>query len=89
MLVRWLGFWLMPTLNLTPHFTRRLAIAQGVLVKLRQLSPPGLGLLSHLNQKPVQAVILPILTYGADWLIPSVLNMKKLDVFYNKALDGR
>lgn len=84
--VRWLGYWFTPALETSVHFSKRLALAQGAFSIVRQLSPPGKGLPSYMNRKLATGLILPILLYGADLLVPNAAMLKKLKVFWNRVL---
>jgi len=44
--VRWLGYWLTPTIQSSIHFRRRLALAQASFTPVQQLSVAGKGLSS-------------------------------------------
>jgi len=81
--VRWLGYWLTPTIQSSTHFRRRLALAQASLTTIRQLSAAGKGLSSWCNRNLVFGAILPILTYGCDLFTLDVTVLKKLDSFWH------
>jgi hypothetical protein len=85
-LVRWLGYWFTPSLETSPHFAKRLALAQGAFAIVRQLSPPGKGLPPYLNRRLAVGLILPILSYGADLLVPNASSLHKMEVFWNRVL---
>jgi len=44
--VRWLGYWLTPTIHSSVHFLRGLALAKASFTSMRQLSAAGKGLSS-------------------------------------------
>jgi len=84
--VRWLGYWLTPTLHSSVHFLRWLALAKASFATIRQLSAAGKGLSSWCNRKLVFGAILPILTYGCDLLVPDTATLKKLNSFRHVVL---
>src|SRR5437588_4144748 len=71
-LVHWLGYWFTPSMDTTPHFTKRLALAQAAFATIKQLSSPGSGLPPYLNRSRAIALLLPILIYGCDLFSPNV-----------------
>jgi len=81
--VRWLGYWLTPTIHSSVHFLRRLALAKASCPSIRQLSAAGKGLSSWYNRKLVFGSILPILTYGCDLFVPGAATLKKLNSFWH------
>ena len=84
--VRWLGYWLTPTIQSSIHFRRQLALVQASFTTIRLLSASGKGLSSWCNRKPVFGAILPILIYGHDLLTPDAATLKKLDSFWHEVL---
>jgi len=84
--VRWLGYWLTPTLHSSVHFLRRLALAKASFASIRQLSAAGKGLSSWCNRKLVFGAILPILTYGCDRFVPDAATLRKLNSFWHVVL---
>jgi len=84
--VRWLGYWLPPTIHSCVHFLRRLALAKASFTSIRQLSAAGKGLSSWCNRKLVFGAILPILTYGCDLFVPDTVTLKKLNSFWHGVL---
>lgn len=84
--VRWLGHWFTPTLESSVHFSKGLALAQDAFSIVRQLSLPGKGLSSYINRRLATGLILPILLYGSDLLVPNVAMLKTLMVFWNRVL---
>jgi len=84
--VRWLGYWLTPTLHSSVHFLRRLALAKASFTTIRQLSAAGKGLSSWCNRKLLFGAILPILTYGCDLFVPHAATLRKLDTFWHVVL---
>src|SRR5437868_4948785 len=85
-LVCWLGYWFTPSMDTTPHFTKRLALAQGAFATIKQLSSPGSGLPPYLNRRLAMGLLLPILTYGCDLFSPNVTMQDKMTVFWNKVM---
>ena len=64
-------------------FHKRLALAHGAFSIIKQLSPPGMGLALYMNQRLASGLILSILTYGADLLVPKSAMLNKMTVFWN------
>jgi len=84
--VRWLGYWLTPTLHSSVHLLRALAQAKASFTRIRQLSAAGKGLSSGCNRKLVFGAILPILTYGCDLFVPDAASLRKLNLFWHVVL---
>ena len=84
--VRWLGYWLNPTMHYCVHFLRRLALAKASFLSIRQLSAAGKGLSSWCNRKLVFGAILPILTYCCDLYVLDTATLKKLNAFWHGVL---
>ena len=82
--VRWLGYWLAADLSPSQHFTRPLALAQAAFATVRRLSPPGSGLPPHLAHRLAVSLLLPILLYGADLLVPGKGLYSKMEVFWRQ-----
>ena len=82
--VRWLGYWFTPTLSTNPHFSRRLALAQGAFEAVKSLSPPGKGLSPFLCHRLASSLIAPVLLYGADLFTPRLKMQDKLDTFWRR-----
>ena len=68
---RWLGYWLSPALNTSHHFNHRLALANASFSFQKRLSSPGGGTRPFLAHRVTMGLFLPILTYGADLLVPN------------------
>jgi len=84
--VRWLGYWLTPTLHSSVHSLRGLALAKASFTTIRQLSAAGKGLSSWCNRKLVFGAILPILTYGCDLFVSDTATLKKFNSFWHVVL---
>ena len=84
--VRWLGYWLTPTLPSSVHFLRQLALANDSFATIRQLIAAGKGLSSWCNRKLVFGAILPVLTYGCDLFVPDTATLRKFDSFWHVVL---
>jgi len=84
--VRWLGYWLTPTIHSSVHFLRQLVLAKASFATIRQLSAAGKGLSSWCNRKLVFSAILSILTYGYDLCVPDGATLKKLNSFWHGVL---
>jgi len=83
--LRWLGYWFIPSLSTTSHFTKRLAKVQAAFVAIKRLSPPGMGLPPFLCHHPASSLLFPILGYGGDVFTPTVHMMRKLSAFWHQA----
>ena len=70
-MVRWLGYWLSPALSTSHHFNHRLALAKASFSFIKRLSSPGGGTRHFLAHSVGMGLFLPILTYGADLLVPN------------------
>ena len=81
--VRCLGFWLTPPLNSQQHFSRRLALARASFSFVKRLSSPGAGIRPFLAHRIAQGLLLPIVTYGADFLIPNTQSLTALNSFWH------
>jgi len=84
--VRWLGYWLTPTLHSSTHFLRWLALAKASFTTIRHLSAAGKGLSSWGNRKLVFGAILHILTYGCDLFVPDAATLGKFNAFWHVVL---
>ena len=82
--VRRLGYWFTPVLDPAAHFSRHLALAQGAFALICRLGPPGAGLPPYLCHRLANALVAPILLYGADLFTPSVGTTSRLDTFWRK-----
>jgi len=82
--IRWLGYWFTPALDPAAHFSRRLALAQGVFGLIRRLSPPGAGLPPYLCHRLATSLVAPILLYSAHLFTPSVGTTARLDTFWRQ-----
>ena len=84
--VRWLGYWLTPTIDSSVHFLRHLALAKAFFTSIRQLSAAGKGLSSWCNRKLVFGAILPILACGSDLFVLDAATLKKINSFCHSVL---
>src|SRR5205807_2615223 len=82
--LRWLGYWLSAEQSTSPHFSRKLALSQAAFATVKRLSPPGTGLAPHLAHRLSYALLLPILLYGADLLVPTKGMLGKMKVFWRQ-----
>ena len=67
----WLGYWFVPNLASSAHFSRRLALSQAAFSSVRPLSDAGKGVSPHLCHQLAYCLIFPILSYGADLFTPT------------------
>ena len=79
--VRWLGYWLSPALNTSHHFNHRLALANASFSFVKRLSSPGGGTRPFLAHRVAMGLFLPILTYGADLLVPNHRTTQRMNSF--------
>ena len=79
--LRWLGYWFVPNLASSSHFSRRLALSQATFSAVRRLSHAGKGVSPHLCHRLASCLKLPILSYGADLYTPTkaLLNKREVD----------
>ena len=57
--VRWLGYWLTPSMSTSAHFVKRLAKAQAAFVAIKRLFPPGKGLPPFLCHQLASLCLFP------------------------------
>ena len=81
--VRCLGFWLTPPLNSQQHFSRRLALARASFSFVKRLSSPDAGIRPFLTYRIAQGLLLPIATYGANFLISNTRSLNALNSFWH------
>ena len=79
--VRWLGYWLSPALNTFHHFNHRLVLAKAYFSFIKRLYSPGRGTRPFLAHPVAMGLFLPILTYGADILIPNHRTTQSMNFF--------
>jgi len=72
-------------LDLSAHFSHRLALTQGAFALIRCLSPPGAGLAPYLYHRLPTFLVATILLYGADLFTASAGAMARLNTFWHKA----
>ena len=82
--VRWLGYWLSPSLNTSHHFNHRLALANAFFSYVKRLSSPGGGTRPFLAHRVAMGLFLPILTYGADLLVPNHHTTQSMSSFWHR-----
>jgi len=82
--LRWLGYWFVPNLASSAHFSRHLALSQAAFAAVRRLSAYGLGVCPHLGHRLAFSVLFPILGYGADLFVPSKGLLSKMEVNWRK-----
>lgn len=79
--VRWLGYWFTPNATTTPHFRRRLTLANGAFAIVKSLAPPGARLTPFWAHRLARSLLLPVVSYGADLFSPNKTIVHKLEVF--------
>jgi len=82
--LRWLGYWFMPSLSSSTHFSRRLGRAQRAFTLMRCLSPPVAGRAPYLCHRLATSLVAPILLYGSDLFTPNVGSLSRLNPFWHK-----
>jgi len=82
--LRWLGYWSVPNLASSAHFSRRLALSQAAFAAVRRLSSYGSGVSPHLCHRLALSLLFPILTYGADLFVPSKGLLSKMEVHWKQ-----
>ena len=82
--VRWLGYWLSPALNTSHHFNHCLALANASFSFVKRLSSPGGGTRPFLAHRAAMGLFLPILTYGADLLVPNHRTTQSMNSFWHR-----
>ena len=82
--LRWLGYWFVPNLASSAHFSRRLALSQAAFSSVRRLSDAGKGVSPHLCHRLAYCLMFPILSYGADLFTPSKGLLNKMEVHWRQ-----
>jgi len=82
--VKWLGYWLADNGETARHFTKRLSRAQGAFSRFQRLSLPGKGLSPYGARRLAKGILLPLLLYGAEFLVPSKTMLNKMQKFWNR-----
>ena len=78
--------WLLvhPQCHETPHFRRRLTLANGAFAIIKRLAPPGAGITPLWAHRLARSLLLPVLAYGADLSTPNGAMLPKQDVFWHR-----
>ena len=82
--LRWLGYWFVPNISSSAHFSRRLALSQAAFAAVRRLSSACGGLPPHLCHRLAYSLLFPILSYGADLFVPTKGLLSKMDVHWRQ-----
>ena len=82
--VRWRGYCLSPAINTSHHFNHRLTLANASFSFVKRLSSPGGGTRPFLTHRVAMGLFLPILTYGADLLIPNSRTTQAMNSFWHR-----
>ena len=80
--LRWLGYWFVPNLACSAHFSQRLALSQAAFSSVRRLSDAGKGVFPHLCHRLTYCLMFPILAYGADPFTPTKGLLTKREVHW-------
>ena len=78
--LRWLGYWFVPNLASSAHFSRRLALFQAAFSSIHRLSNAGTGISPHLCHRLAYCLMFLILLYGADLFTPTKGLLDKMEV---------
>ena len=78
--LRWLGYWFVPNISSSTHFSHRLALSQAAFSTIRRLSSAGGGISPHLSHCLAYCLIFPILSYGSDLFVPTKGLLSKMDL---------
>ena len=82
--LRWLGYWFVPNLASSAHFSRRLALSQASFSSVRRLSDAGKGVSPHRCHRLAYCLMFPILSYGADLFTPTKGLLDKMEVHWRQ-----
>jgi len=82
--VRWLGYWFTRALSPMHHFRHKMSLAQAIFSIVKRLSFPGGGVRPFLCHRIASGLLLPILTYGADLLIPNYAALRGMNSFWHR-----
>ena len=82
--LRWLGYWFVPYLASSAHFSRLLALSQAAFSSVRRLSDAGKGVSPHLCHRLAYCLMFPILSYGADLFTPTKGLLNKMEVHWRQ-----
>ena len=80
----WLGYWFVPDISSSAHFSRPLALSQAAFAAVRRLSTAGGGIPPHLCHRLAYSLLFPILSYGADLFITTKGLLSKMDVHWRQ-----
>ena len=83
-MVRWLGYWLSPTLNTSHHFNHLLALGKASFSFVKCLSSLGGGTRPFLAHRVAMGLFFPILTYGADLLVPNHRTTQSMNSIWHR-----
>ena len=82
--LRLLGYWFVPNIFSSAHFSRRLALSQAAFAAIRHLSSAGGGFPPHIYHRLAYSLLFPILSYGADPFVPTKGVLSKMDVHWRQ-----
>ena len=82
--LRWLGYWFVPNLASSAHFSRRLALSQAAFSSVKRPSGAGKGVFLHLYHRLAYCFMFPILSYGADLFTPCKGLLSKMEVHWRQ-----
>ena len=80
----WLGYWFVPNISSSAHFSRLLALSQAAFAAVRRLSSAGGGVPPHLCHRLAYSLLFPILAKGADIFVPTKGLLSKMDVHWRQ-----
>lgn len=81
--VRWLRYWLSPALNTSHHFNHRLALVKASFAFVKCRSAPRGGTRQFLAHRVAMGLFLPIMTCGADLLVPNHRTLQSMNAFWH------
>jgi len=82
--LRWLGYWFVPDLASSAHFSRRLALSQAAFASVQRLSAASKAVAPHICHRLPYCLMFPILSYGADLYTPTKGQLTKMDVHWGQ-----
>ena len=82
--LRWLGYWFVPNLASSAHFSWRLALSQAAFSSVRRLSDASKGVSPHLCHRLAYCLMFPILSFGADLFTPTKGLQNKMEVHWRQ-----
>ena len=82
--LQWLGYWLVPNLASSAHFSPRLALFHADFSSVQRLADAGKGISPHLCNRLPYCLMFPILSYGANLFTPSKGLLSMMEVHWRQ-----